>query len=139
MYTGYYAKRSEYERLGYSCVSIATFAPEWYDGPEYKKISPGRKILSEWRNGPHRGDTDWYAEQFRNNILNNLAASCVVSDLEYIAGVPETSIVLMCYERPGDFCHRHLVAEWLSQNGYACREVNLTVPFGDNPDGLELI
>jgi len=22
-------------------------------------------------------------------------------------------IALVCYEKPGDFCHRHLVAEWL--------------------------
>ena len=22
----------------------------------------------------------------------------------------------MCYEKPGDFCHRHLVADWLESN-----------------------
>lgn len=22
-------------------------------------------------------------------------------------------IVLCCYEKPGDFCHRHILAEWL--------------------------
>jgi hypothetical protein len=28
----------------------------------------------------------------------------------------------MCYEKPGSFCHRHLVAEWLRENGFDCRE-----------------
>ena len=25
-------------------------------------------------------------------------------------------IVLVCYEKSGDFCHRYLVADWLSKN-----------------------
>lgn len=31
-------------------------------------------------------------------------------------------IALVCYEKPSDFCHRHLVAQWLSQNGFKCKE-----------------
>ena len=26
-------------------------------------------------------------------------------------------IVLLCYEKPDEFCHRHLVAEWFNRNG----------------------
>ena len=31
-------------------------------------------------------------------------------------------IALVCYEKPGDFCHRHLVADWLNEAGYQCEE-----------------
>jgi hypothetical protein len=31
-------------------------------------------------------------------------------------------IALVCYEKPEDFCHRHLVAEWLKKFGYCCEE-----------------
>lgn len=31
-------------------------------------------------------------------------------------------IALVCYEKPTDFCHRHLVAEWLCKNGFECHE-----------------
>ena len=31
-------------------------------------------------------------------------------------------ICLMCYEKPSDFCHRHLVANWLNENGIECKE-----------------
>lgn len=32
------------------------------------------------------------------------------------------NIVLLCYEKPTDFCHRHLVAQWLIENGFECKE-----------------
>ena len=25
----------------------------------------------------------------------------------------ETDIILLCYEKSGDFCHRHIVADWI--------------------------
>lgn len=31
-------------------------------------------------------------------------------------------ICLICYEKPSDFCHRHLVADWLNKNGVKCKE-----------------
>lgn len=33
-------------------------------------------------------------------------------------------ICLVCYEKPTNFCHRFLVAEWLRENGIACKEFN---------------
>jgi hypothetical protein len=26
------------------------------------------------------------------------------------------NVILLCYEKPGDFCHRHIVADWLESN-----------------------
>jgi hypothetical protein len=34
-------------------------------------------------------------------------------------------IALLCYEKPSDFCHRHLVAEWLREHGVRCNEYKL--------------
>lgn len=31
-------------------------------------------------------------------------------------------IALICYERPTDFCHRHLVSKWLNENHIECKE-----------------
>lgn len=31
-------------------------------------------------------------------------------------------ICLICFEKPTDFCHRHLVADWLTKNGFQCEE-----------------
>ena len=32
-------------------------------------------------------------------------------------------IILLCYEKPDDFCHRHLVAQWLTEHGYDTQEI----------------
>jgi len=32
--------------------------------------------------------------------------------------------ILLCYEKANDFCHRHLVREWLTKAGIDCKEVN---------------
>ena len=33
------------------------------------------------------------------------------------------NIILLCYEKSGDFCHRHILADWLEENfGYKVKE-----------------
>lgn len=39
-----------------------------------------------------------------------------------VCNVGENDIALICYEKPTDFCHRHLVADWLNKNGFKCDE-----------------
>ena len=36
----------------------------------------------------------------------------------------DIDFALVCYEKPSDFCHRHLVADWLNKNGYDCEELS---------------
>ena len=31
-------------------------------------------------------------------------------------------IALVCYEKPSEFCHRHLVSDWLNAAGFECEE-----------------
>lgn len=47
----------------------------------------------------------------------------VVYDLKQIARFYGTKhVALIRYERPDQFCHRQLVAEWLLENGWKCQE-----------------
>ena len=32
-------------------------------------------------------------------------------------------IALICYEKPSEFCHRHLVADWLKEYGIEVEEL----------------
>ena len=57
--------------------------------------------------------------------LNKLNATDVVLDFSRICygyNVGENDIALICYEKPTDFCHRHLVSDWLNKNGFKCDE-----------------
>ena len=39
----------------------------------------------------------------------------------------DKDIVLLCYERPTDFCHRHLVSAWFREHGIECKEYEFGV------------
>lgn len=116
--TSYFAKVKELEECGILPISISQRAPDWYHGLQYKKLAPSYRLLMNYKFRKH-DDMD-YTNQFYAEVLDTLDAADVVRELCAMAG--DRDIALLCYEKPSDFCHRHLVAEWLERNGYACRE-----------------
>ena len=82
-------------------------------------------------------DNDYYIKCFNEQVLNKLNAEQVVKELDnlllnetlaidYNGDLKEVPrIALICYEKPSDFCHRHLVADWLNKNGVECKEWEL--------------
>ena len=50
---------------------------------------------------------------FNKEVLDCLSAKQVYDDLERLSNGRDC--VLLCYEKSSDFCHRHLVADWLSK------------------------
>lgn len=131
MYTGYFAKLKSYEEFGLVSVSIALKAPDWYHGAQYKKLAPKWSFFSEWKNGSHKGDNDYYMQHFKTEVLDNLDPEQVVKELEGFTGVSRDRIILICYEKPGDFCHRHLVSMWLTVNHINCFEPSYLTPVVD--------
>ena len=55
-------------------------------------------------------------------MLAPLTAQQVVEELRSRLPDGAKDIALVCYEKPNDFCHRHLVGKWLRENGIECRE-----------------
>ena len=116
MLTGYFARLKDYQKINLTPISIAAKAPIWYKGAEYKKLAPKWSFYSEWKNGSHKGDNDYYTKHFKEEVLDKLDPEQVLRELEGFSGVSEDNIILLCYEKTGTFCHRHLVADWLNQN-----------------------
>lgn len=112
MYTGYFAKLKTYVNEGLIPVSICGKAPDWYNGFQYKKLAPKYNFFIEWKNGSHKGDNEYYIEHFNNEVLDTLNKTEVIEDLKKFSNDID-KIVLLCYEKPNDFCHRHLVSKWL--------------------------
>lgn len=131
MYTGYFAKLKSYEKAGLVPVSIALKVPDWYHGAQYKKLAPKWSFFSEWKNGSHKGDNNYYMQHFKTEVLDNLNPEQVVKELEGFTGVSRDRIILICYEKPGDFCHRHLVSMWLTVNHINCFEPSYLTPVVD--------
>ena len=121
IYTSYFAKlKSLPDNI--VPISICGKAPDWYNGLQYKKLAPKYDFFMEWKKNH---DNDYYIKCFIEQVLSNIRASDVVMELKHLCGKSlweNSSIALICYEKPSDFCHRHLVAEWLRQNGFECKE-----------------
>ena len=88
-----------------NAVSICGGVPDWYNGRQYKKLAPKYWFFKKYKED---GDKDYYIIQYQKEVLDTLNAKEVYDELG------EES-VLLCWEKPGDFCHRHLIAEWFKK------------------------
>ncbi len=111
--TGYFAKIREYEKNNYLPVSIARFKPKWFNGKEAINLAPSDDLLMRYKQG--KTDMTGYTEEYMNYLKQNITEQDILNLL------PDESegyngIVLCCYEKPGDFCHRHLLANYISRH-----------------------
>ncbi len=137
LYTSYFAKGSKGWADNVIPVAICAKPPEGYAGACYKKLAPPWELVKEWKSDPRNDDYFGIKrKQYDAAVLNELDVHQVVRELQglmpktkqWLMGEPvweskRYHIVLLCYEKPSDFCHRHFVAQWLTKNGYNCEEV----------------
>lgn len=116
IYTTYFAKLKTLPSTIVP-ISICGKAPAWYDGLQYKQLAPKWAFFQEWK---RTKDNQFYVRCFNEQVLSPLVAEQVVTELYLLAG--GKNVALVCYEKPGDFCHRYLVAEWLRENGFLIKE-----------------
>lgn len=109
--TSYYPMINALSDSGYVPISIAGGTPEWYLGLTYKKLAPKWSFFKEYKTG--NLNEEGYITQYNALVLDQLNLRKVLSDLEILGG---SRLALLCYEKPSDFCHRHLVAEWITRN-----------------------
>lgn len=99
MKTSYFAKAKNITNT----ISIARKAPSGFRGRQYKALAPKYWFFKRYKED---GDENFYTEQYHKEVLSRLDPVKVYRDLGKDA-------VLLCWERPDKFCHRHLVAKWL--------------------------
>lgn len=119
IYTSYFAKLNKLPD-NLCPISISLTQPKGLNYlMRFTLFMPTWGILNEFKK---TGDTEKYSREFREQILNNNSQKEVVEHLYSLSQGKD--IVLLCYESPEKFCHRHLVAEWLRQGGFECKEYN---------------
>ena len=119
VYTSYFAKLNKLP-INIIPISICGKAPTWYDGLQYKKLAPKYDFFMKWK---ETHDNDYYIEHFQTEVLDELNIDKVIDELGYLMSYDQSKdICLLCYEKPTDFCHRHLISDWLNKNGIVCEE-----------------
>ena len=112
VFTGYFAQLKKYQSAGLIPISIARITPEWFKGQELKELAPSRDLLRRYKAGKLTEDS-YKTEYFHQ--LDQVKWKKVLKDLE-------DNTILLCYEKTGTFCHRHLLAEYLKDAGYDIKE-----------------
>jgi hypothetical protein len=84
-------------------VSISGWPPPWYNGRQYKVLAPKRWFFDDYK---RTGDSNIYTKHFYEQVLAKL-------DPQKVFEILGQDSILLCYEKPGAFCHRRLVARWL--------------------------
>jgi len=88
-----------------NAVSIAAKAPDWFKGRQYKKLAPKYHFFKKYKLD---GDEESYTRQYYKEVLDKLDPKEAFEELGEDA-------TLLCWEKPGNFCHRRIVAEWLEK------------------------
>lgn len=119
LYTSYFAKVKQLREKGFTnLVCVAGYAPKFYfDTPGARfmpELAPQRNWWMEWKskfkdNLESEESIAWYAKKYRETVLANLDPNEIARELG-------DGAVMLCYETPDKFCHRHLIAEWLSKH-----------------------
>lgn len=130
LYTSYFAKVKQLQESGFNnLVCVAGYAPKFfYDVPNARfmpELAPKRCWWRVWhdkfKDNPNSSESiEWYTNIYRDIVLSNLNLNNVMEELG-------DNAVMLCYEKPGDFCHRHLIADWIAKNtGMTVEEVDFS-------------
>lgn len=119
IYTSYFAKLKSLPP-DVMPISICGKAPDWYKGLQYKKLAPKYNFFMKWK---ENHDNDYYIKCFNKQVLNKLSAHMIITELYALSNGKD--VALICYEKPSDFCHRHLVANWLNEHMIECKELTI--------------
>ena len=121
IYTGYYSKMKDYKDAGLKTVSISRTIPESVTVDDrIPSLYPDDSLLFGYRNGniDEMEYTSWYLRKIKKLGVEN-----IISEIKRCGD----NLVLLCWEAPDKFCHRHILADYLNKNS----DLNIT-EFGES-------
>lgn len=115
IFTSYYKHVTPELAKNYMLVQISRSKPDWfrYKCENLSCVHPSSSLLYSYKHNVinEQQYIDAYIE-----YLGNLNKKRLLDLLKYWSQCNEQKdVLLLCWEAPGVFCHRHLLAEWLGQ------------------------
>lgn len=84
-------------------VAISRTIPDYYSGRWEPDLAPSPRLLNFYK---RTGNVEMFTFRYEKEVLNKLNPAEVYARLG-------SNAILLCWELPGKFCHRRLLAEWL--------------------------
>ena len=113
VYTSYFAKLKKILDEGYFPISITRYPPKGIDVAKLKVFAPSEELLRKIKSGEI--DETEYEKIYRKE-MEKFDFNLVWERLEQISEINgKKDLVLLCYEKSGDFCHRHIFASLMAE------------------------
>lgn len=120
IFTSNFAKAKSLDDSKFLVVAISRYVPKGYSGVRELRFAPSRELLSSYKKGM---SSELYTQLFFNELRNKDSVYSVFKDLARLS--KGRDIVLCCYEKAGDFCHRRLIADFVLSNwNYDIKELD---------------
>lgn len=116
IYTSYFSSKAYDPKDGVSIARYVNFPV----ADTCSELYPSENLLKWWKSLSKEEQNldlnqEMFIDAYHKEVLDNLNVNIIAEKLN--------NKVLLCYEKSTDFCHRHIVAKWLRDNGYDCEEL----------------
>lgn len=119
IYTSYYAKLWQIPD-SIVPISISRTVPDGLKIASLIGYAPSEDLLWWWKKSNQtKEDIEHYTEEYNKQLSRFNAQEC--ANLLHRM-YDNKDIVLLCWEAPDKFCHRHLLRKWFNKNGVECIE-----------------
>lgn len=112
IYASCFANIIKLDKSKYLPVGITIYPPKWFIGHNIEMVTPSKELLLKWKN--KEVDEDTYKIWYINDLESNKEQ--IIEYFSLLNKPCSKGIVLCCYEKSDDFCHRHMFREWLNKN-----------------------
>ena len=103
---------SNYARHGDNPIAfgISLTVPEWYEGERLEYLAPRSDMVGKIKKNAENYNQRKYTREYID-LLNGRN----INPQKLIDSLPDGAL-LLCYEPPGVFCHRRLLADWVERH-----------------------
>lgn len=110
IYTGYYSKVKKYQEAGLKAISISVTEPMSIkvDG-KIPELAPNQDLFKRYK----IGNID---EMEYTSIYMDQLDAIGIRDILLKIHQYGDDVILLCWEAPKRFCHRHILANYISRN-----------------------
>ncbi len=120
LFTSYFANYRNFTK-GLRLISIAKYPPRGFNGEvlpaQFSMVAPSAQLLLGYKQGSINKD------EYVGIYSGQLQSLDVQQFIRYYNGA-----IFLCYEKRGDFCHRHIFAQFIqSTTDIIVPELNLKV------------
>ena len=117
--TSYFANVKKLNIPVEKCVAITLGAAFW-KGEKANELVPTKELLNWWKSLSKEEQLSKeyqlkYKKEYVRTVLNKLNPKEIYEKYN--------NKIFLCFEKTGDFCHRHIVSSWLKYHGFECEEL----------------